>query len=211
MNEEIIGILNDADEVMESVTCDPFGMNGIVLEGIKVNSLTSEQLQDPLVVKQLKKQIKSAKKWQTVLGVITKLNILLSGGMMVGGVKAAGTILTDPNNQQQTVNYDKTTNTIRVKTENTPEAIKNAKLALLVPIIQLAVSVLTSIVKKAIANKEIKDMTSLSVQINKSILLYEKQLKSNVSDREKQRLEIAISNLKELEQFMSKETNRLTK
>lgn len=90
--------LQTLEENITIYTKDKVSNREEVLEGINVNSLTNEQLQDPFVVKQLRKQIQSAKKWQTVLGIITKLNVLLSGGMMVGGVKYADYTLNDPKN-----------------------------------------------------------------------------------------------------------------
>ena len=212
MNEELFGILNDADEVIESVNCDPFGMTGVTLEGINVATLTPDQMKDPFVVKQLKKQIQSAKKWQTVLGVITKLNVLLSGGMMVGGAVYAKNTLSDPNNNRYSVDLDPNPNVIKRQHRGViPEAANNAILAVLVPILQLAISVLTTLVKKALANKELTNITVLNGQIDKSISLYEKQLKSNISDREKQKLESAISDLENLKTFLNKEGDRLTR
>ena len=89
------------------------------------------------------------------------------------------------------------------------EAVRNSRLALILPIIQLSVSVLTTIVKKAIRNKEINDLSVLNTQIDKSISLYEKKLKSVTSDKDKQKLESAISNLKDLKEFMGTECDRL--
>lgn len=201
--------LQTLEENITIYTKDKVSNREEVLEGINVNSLTNEQLQDPFVVKQLRKQIQSAKKWQTVLGIITKLNVLLSGGMMVGGVKYADYTLNDPKNLEMRARIDRTG--IHGFEKASEEAVRNSKLALLLPIIQLSVSVLTTIVKKAIRNKEINDLSALNTQIDKSLSLYEKKLKSVTSEKDKQKLENTISDLKELKEFMDTECDRLNK
>lgn len=180
-----------------------------VLEAINVATLNAEQLQDPFVVKQLRKQIQSAKKWQIVLSVITKLNILLSGGMMYGGVKYADNTLNDPKNLEMRARIDRTG--IHGYETATKEAARNSRIALILPLIQLSVSVLTTIVKKSIRNKEIRDLSVLNTQIDKSIALYERKIKSVTSDEDKLKFQTVISNLKELKEFMSVECDRLNK
>lgn len=70
---------------------------------------------------------------------------------------------------------------------------------------------MTTIVKKAIRNKEINDLSVLNTQIDKSLSLYEKKLKSVTSEKDKQKLENTISDLKELKEFMDTECDRLNK
>lgn len=216
MVEEIVELLNDADDVMESVEYDPFGMNIVTpsLEGVSMNSITSDQLQDPLVIKQLKKQIKSAKKWQTVLGIITKLNVLLSSVTVVGGAVTASSIINNSSKvltPHETGNYDSITGKPEMthSYELSGDVVKKAKLAILIPIIQLAVTVLTAIVKKAITSKEIKDISVLKTQIDKSISLYESRLKYIVYDSEKEKLKTTIKELKDLKYLIYKEADRL--
>lgn len=89
MNEEIIGILNDADEVMESVNCDPLGMN-IVSEiaNANLNSLTAKDLQDPEKMAMVKAKISSIDSTDGLMHIYSKVNKL----MTVGG--AAATAIT---------------------------------------------------------------------------------------------------------------------
>lgn len=93
MNEELFGVIHDADEVMESVNCDPFGMNVLnnqqyvsIYEGMDISK---KSLDDPKVVMKLKKQLKNAKRWDVVLRTIQKLNAILAG--LTAGAGAATT------------------------------------------------------------------------------------------------------------------------
>lgn len=93
MNEEIFGILNDADDVMESVGCDPLGMNVVEegMENVNLNSLTAKDLQNPEKLNMVKAKIASMDSTDGLMNAYSKVNKLMSlGGAALTAVNHSG-------------------------------------------------------------------------------------------------------------------------
>lgn len=222
MNEEIFAILNDADDVMESVGCDPLGISNALLEKtITVapslsSSLNEQNLKDPAVVSKLKKQLQSAKRWDKVLKVLQKLNAILAGGVLVGGAvkvkmgKNAIDTAVDKANDAFWNNDQAGINSAGNNARRAALDVRNTKVAMFVILlIQTAVAVLTPLVKKSLRDKEITNLATIRGPIENSIKLYEQQMKNVSSEADKKKLQDAIDRLKDLENVMNSESERI--
>lgn len=226
MNEEIFGILNDADEVIESVGYDPLGMNTVLEKGINIsvdniaNNLDPANLKDPLVVSKLKREIQSAKKWDKLLKVIQKLNAIVAGGVFVGGsakVASGMKVFNDASNAYNqaassyltTGDYNAVVNTSNAQF-NAAADVANTKASMkTILLIHAAIAVMTPLLKKAIRNREVTNLSMVKNQVDSSIALYEKQMKNLKSDDEKKKLQEAIDRLKDLKAVMDSESERI--
>lgn len=294
MDEEIFGVINDADELMESISCDPFGMNTItILTGIYEGmSISKNSLDNPKTVEKIKKQLKSAKRWESVLTVIQKLNMILVGLTVVGGTAATRTYKENGRNARiisnnaareldeytskidainqhkmdtyretikeyerqrdshdirdkfvdlidgnptkgesvTTVNGEKyypgiprpklveadNDKKIKLKIDElhykkvADEAPKKSdaafKFTITVLLINIAVAVLTSLLKAAIHRKELKNISKVKGQIDKSIILYKSKM-FYASEDDRKRLEEAIKNLEEIDEMLISNKN----
>lgn len=88
MTEELFGILNDADEVMESIGCDPLGMN-TVLEGLpsmysmingRLDKIDGYDLSKEEDIKKLQTKIKKTNDIKVILKIWTGLSLVVSSG-----------------------------------------------------------------------------------------------------------------------------------
>ena len=221
-NEEILGIMNDADEVMESIDHDPFGMNilqesnvTITIDNLKDN-LNSDRLKDPLIVAKLKKDIQKAKNWDKVLNIIQKLNVIVAGGALIGG-EVKNITATDAMYAADALNKEARANNDSFlagasfqKMHDSAGGVHNAKVAMVTTIlINVAIGALTPLLKMAIRNKEISNISAVKDQVDSSIKLYEKQIKNITSESEKKKLQDAIDRLKDLKETMDSESERL--
>lgn len=222
LNDDFFSIINDSDDILESVSFDPFGMN-VALEITTSPNLAStvneKNLKDPAVVAQIKRQLRSAKRWDKVLKVIQKLNSILAGGTLVGGVTKVVHDTRKLNDaitirSRYGIDDDITTgafNDARDVVKDLPDEISSTtRCMIVVLLIQTAIAVLTPLVKKAIRNKEITNMALVRGPVEDSIKLYEKQLKEVTSETDKKKLQDAIDRLKDLKETMDDESERLT-
>ena len=160
-------------------------------------NLNNDNLKDPLVVSKLKKDIQSAKKWDKVLKVIQRLNMLIAGGVLVGG---SANIAYDT----KLINSgDYINGPIRYDISITKQAMGTMLL------LNTAIAVLSPLLKKAIRNREITNITTVRSQIDSSIALYEKQIKGIKSEDDKKKIQDAIDRLKDLQEVMDSESERL--
>lgn len=93
MSDEIFGILNDADEVMESVGYDPLGMN-FVIEASAVSDKTMDKidkydLSNEEDITKLRTQLKKLNNIKIALKIWSKLNIIAAIGSTALGVSAS--------------------------------------------------------------------------------------------------------------------------
>lgn len=88
MTEELFGILNDADEVMESIGYDPLGMN-TVLEGLpsmysmingRLDKIDGYDLSKEEDIKKLQTKIKKTNDIKVILKIWTGLSLVVSSG-----------------------------------------------------------------------------------------------------------------------------------
>lgn len=232
MNEELFGVINDADEVMENVNSDPFGMNTPnscdytgIYEGI---SISKNSLDNPKTVEKIKKQLKNAKRWDVVLRTIQKLNAILT--WLTAGAGASATraykeigrnariisnnaaIELDVYTAQHKMGaYRETIKEYERYKKVADEAPKESdtafKFTITVLLISIAVTVLTSLLKAAIHRKELKNISKVKGQIDKSIILYKSKMFYAASEDDRKRLEEAIKNLEEIDEMLISNKN----
>lgn len=274
-NEEIFGIINDADEVLECVGVDPFGMVCITEASSDIFSmLNNPKLGDPTSVRKLKKEIQRCQRWEKILKVLQKLNIILAAAVAAKGAhdisKANQYLSRDKGRQfdnvmsntrdivndvaddiiqskaiKQTMinrgtipgvdagqtkhlasrmfggggkvtvyisqsgsSYDGSSyNDLLAQhvSDSQLELDNTKKATITILLIQAAIAVLIPLMKKAIKNKEIKNISSIEGQVDSAITLYESQIIKVKSEDDKKRLQGAIDDLNALKKMMGTE------
>lgn len=274
-NEEIFGIINDADEVLECVGVDPFGMVCITEASSDIFSmLNNPKLGDPTSVRKLKKEIQRCQRWEKILKVLQKLNIILAAVVAAKGAhdisKANQYLSRDKGRQfdnvmsntrdivndvaddiiqskaiKQTMinrgtipgvdagqtkhlasrmfggggkvtvyisqsgsSYDGSSyNDLLAQhvSDSQLELDNTKKATITILLIQAAIAVLIPLMKKAIKNKEIKNISSIEGQVDSAITLYESQIIKVKSEDDKKRLQGAIDDLNALKKMMGTE------
>lgn len=183
MNEELFGILNDADEVMESVEYDPFGMNIVTEEtNVNINSLTAKDLQDPEKLDAITVQlnnINSANKAASVLSKITK--VLAAGSVATTGLGVAG--------------------------DNVFVTAKGIKWTLLNGIL----AVVSSRVKKSITKKNVSELNQVNSLLTTSIDDMKKAITKASSDDEKKKLQDSIDKAEKVKSYIESNLQKWAK
>lgn len=94
MNEEIFGILNDADEVMESVGYDPLGMN-VLLEAVptmysiaynRMDKIDGYDLSKEEDIKKLQEKIKKTNNIKVILKIWSGVSVAAATASLLGSV-----------------------------------------------------------------------------------------------------------------------------
>lgn len=174
MNEEIFGILNDADDVMESVGCDPLGMNTVTeAKFVNLNTLTAKDLENPENVNAITTQLGFVKSVDKLVGLYLKFNKLA----LVTSGAAAG--------------IGVATNNAIICTAGVYYVIVNA-----------IIRALTKLLKKAISNKNFGDLEKVDKALTTSIEDMKKAL-PKASDEEKKKLEASIQKAEALKQYVT--------
>ena len=191
MNEEIFAILNDADEVMESVGADPLGMKTALGKinrkdkqskspkaNVSLNSLTATDLQNPETVKIVKMKLASLDSIDKLSTVYKKINKLLT----IAG--AGGTIYAN-----RTING-----------MNSKESATSLGIALTLS--NIALGAVNKCVKKAIDKKEYSELKKVDGLLTTSIADMKKAL-DKASGSEKQKLRDSINQAEQLKTYIS--------
>lgn len=179
MTNEIFEIMNDADEVMENVDYDPFGMN-VVIEGVKnanLNSLTAKDLQDPEKLNMVKAKIASIDSADGLMNAYSKVNKLLT----LGGAGVTAMALKD--------NGD-------------------ANLAGALTIGNAVLGMINKRVKKSVAMKEYNEIKKLDVLLKKAIADM-KKAQSSASKEEKDRLQDSIDRAEQMQSYIASKQDQL--
>lgn len=186
MNEEIFGILNDADEVMESVGCDPLGMNTVMeAKYVNLNTLTAKDLEDPENVNAITTQLGLVKSVDKLVALYLKFNkiMLAASGAVTGLGVAGGDVVT-------------------------------GAMGLYSVIVNAIIRVIAKRIKKSISNKSFGDLEKVDKALTTSIEDMKKAL-PKASGEDKKKLEASIQKAEALKQYVTsnleKQTNNPSK
>ena len=186
MTDEIFGIMNDADELMENVDYDPFGMNVVMEETaavtigggpkVNLNSLTPQDLQDPEKLDAITRKINTIDTADKAAAILVKVNkVMTVGSAAVAGIGVAA---------------------------GGPAGTNVAATGIVGTIRNAILGVIARKVKKAIANKKFNELDKVDTLLNTAIADMKKQL-SKASEKDKQKLQVSISKAEAVKTYIA--------
>lgn len=213
------------EDVSSYLACvDDTPATDIVTEKLSIFNISKQSVEDPDfndpgAIHKMKKELQSCKRWDKVLKILPKLNAILAGGVLIGGVATAAVNKHDANvarsEADSLVDPDGSVHGLSkclqhfdrmADSDDSNRLSRNAAIAtVVILLIQAVIAKLTPLLKKAIKDREIKDISAIKGKVDSSISLYEKQLKNVKSEEDRKRLQGAIDDLNNLKEMMTDE------
>ena len=158
-NEDVINIMTSADDVLEHVGSDPFGMTGVLeISEKKLDKIDKYDLTNEQDVKKIRDNIKKMNNIKTALKVWSKLSKLVTVGGVVASATSAGKAVTGE--------------------LDTSEAQSNIKLAAIVSLLSLVSSSVSKLISNAIAKGKEDELLYISKSLETNITQLQKKLDS---------------------------------